>query len=137
MITEASHTDRPVVGINPSHVQPWCQAEHFREARRTRAADVLVRDDVDRGWNAPRLVRLFGRGRHLNVAEVHEAQLLQRLTGRRSNLSAIRCVRDGRGRQQGECQHKIDEGIQARKDCGTNSKDWRNCRVFRGRAHHI
>jgi len=80
------------------------QSQHFRNARGSRPANVVLRKDVDRGRRLPNLLGLLRGSGHLDVTELFQAQVLESCATALVDLRAIGPAGDHQTRYQEETQ---------------------------------
>ena len=73
LVGKSADTYRPMIVINTADLNSWDQAQHFRNAGRSRTPDVLLGKDVNCRGGFPNLFRLFRRGSHFDIAEFCQA----------------------------------------------------------------
>ena len=104
---EASHADRPLVGVDSCHLDAGGEPQRVGERPGPRAPDLVLGDDVDRiGGRGPDL-RLARHGGDLRVHQLLEAEL--------GEVAAA----GGRGRPQRAGRH--EQGEEAGGDRGSRS----------------
>src|SRR6266852_1000979 len=81
LVGKSAYAHCPMVVVNSTYLHTRNQPQNLRNTRGSGAADVLVRKYVDRRRSFPNLLGLFGRSCHFHVAQLGQAQLLQRFAG--------------------------------------------------------
>ena len=86
---ESARRDRPLMRADLRDLEIRREPQRLRNARRAGAADLVVRDDLNRGCDLRELLRLSGDGRHVDLEQLFQAQALE-LTRRRDRVLRLR-----------------------------------------------
>src|ERR1700691_5674044 len=70
LVGKSSDPHSPMILIDPAHLNAGNQPQSFRDAGRPGSPDIVLSDDIDRGWRPPDLLWLFGGRCHFDVAKL-------------------------------------------------------------------